>query len=207
MKKNLFNIANILSLSRIFFGIAFLLLFILYKYLNLSPSILSLLVFIMAIITDGLDGYFARKNNKITDLGKHLDPLTDSIFFIIVFFTFYLLRLLPIYFFILIFLRELFMHVFLRPFLKSKGQSLPANTFGKMKTVVQSVVSITVLTFLILKQLLIILINLNENIIKIYDFYLNITAYVFFAITTFLSLLSLSIYLFQSKKNLIKTTN
>ena len=206
MKKNLFNIANILSLSRIFFGIAFLLLFILYKYLNLSPSIillieiLSLLVFIMAIITDGLDGYFARKNNKITDLGKHLDPLTDSIFFIIVFFTFLLLKLLPWYFFILILFRELFMHAFLRPYFKSKGQSLPANVFGKTKTVVQSVFSITILTFLILKQLLIILINLNKNIITIYNNYLNISAYIFFAIISFLSLFSLLIYLFKLKK-------
>lgn len=210
MKKNLINTANILSFSRIFFGLFFLILFLFYKYLNLSNTtiliveILTLLIFIMAIITDGLDGYFARKNNKITDFGKHLDPLTDSIFFIIVFFTFYLLKLLPVYFFILIFLRELFMHIFLRPFFKSKGLSLPANKFGKIKTVAQSIASITIITFLIFKQLLIILINLNEKIIRIYDFYLKISAYILFAIVTFLSLFSLSIYLYQSRKILTK---
>jgi phosphatidylglycerophosphate synthase len=99
------------------------------------------------------------------------------------------------------------MHIFLRPFFKSKGQSLPANLFGKLKTVVQSVFSITILTFLILKQLLIILINLNENIITTYDFYMYITAYIFFAIITFLSLLSLVIYLFKSKKILVNGSN
>ena len=206
MKKDIINIANILSLSRIFFGLIFLLLFLFYKYLNLSAiniliiEIFSLLIFITAIITDALDGYFARKHNSITDFGKHLDPLTDSIFFIIVFFTFLLLKLLPWYFFILILFRELFMHAFLRPYFKSKGQSLPANVFGKTKTVVQSVFSITILTFLILKQLLIILINLNKNIITIYNNYLNISAYIFFAIISFLSLFSLLIYLFKLKK-------
>ena len=99
------------------------------------------------------------------------------------------------------------MHAFLRPFFKSKGQSLPANLFGKIKTVIQSIFSITIITFLILKQLLIILITPNKNFIMNYNFYLIISAYIFFAIITFLSLFSLSIYIFQSKKIFIKDPN
>ncbi len=213
MKKEILNFANMLSLSRVFFGLVFLFLFYYYINFNLSNiailiiEILSLVVFIIAIITDALDGYFARKNNNVTNFGKHLDPLTDSIFFIIVFFTFLILKLMPLYFFVPILFRELFMHIFFRPFFISKGQSLPANIYGKIKTIFQSIFSIMILTILILKQLLIILINLNENTIITYNFYLNITAYIFFSIITFLSLLSLTIYIIQSKKILIKGSN
>lgn len=205
MKKNLLNIANILSFSRILFGLIFFWLFYIYKYSHQSEitililKIISLLVFIIAIITDGLDGYFARKKNKITDFGKHFDPLTDSIFFIIVFFTFLMIKLLPWYFFILILLRELFMHVFLRPYFSSKGLSLPANVFGKIKTVIQAVFSISILTFLAFEQILIILIDSNQKIIEIYNYSLNIFSYIAFVIITFFSLLSIIIYVIKSK--------
>ncbi len=210
MKKNLLNIANILSFSRIFFGLIFLLLFYLYKFTYQSDTtilvikIISLLVFIIAIITDGLDGYIARKKGKVTEFGKHFDPLTDSIFFIIVFFTFVMIKLLPWYFFILILFRELFMHIFLRPYFSSKGLSLPANIFGKIKTVIQAVFSISILTFLILKQILFIFINSNQKIIEIYNYSLDIFAYIAFAIITFFSLLSLIIYIFKSKNIILK---
>lgn len=213
MKKNLLNIANILSFSRILFGLIFLWLFYLYKFTYLSDiniliiKIISLLVFIIAIITDGLDGYFARKKNNVTDFGKHFDPLTDSIFFIIAFFTFLMIKLLPWYFFILILSRELFMHIFLRPVFSSKGLSLPANIFGKIKTVIQAVFSIMILTFLVFKQILLIFIKPNQEITELYDYSLNIFSYIAFAIITFFSLLSLIIYIIKSKNIILKHHN
>ena len=202
------NIANILTLSRIILGIIFLLLF-LYAIKNklsginlLIVEIISIILFIIAIITDGLDGYFARKKNKITEFGKHFDPLSDSIFFIFVFFTFLILKLMPWYFFALILLREGFMHIFLRPYMQSKGAYLPANIYGKIKTVFQSVFYLIILTALIFKQILLILL-FNEKIIDAYNSYLNIIAYIFFTIITFLSLFSLSIYIVYFKKNIL----
>lgn len=204
MKNPNFNLANILSLSRIILGVFFYLLFFYINITELSSiiilifQIISLLIFIFAIITDALDGYFARKHNTVTDFGKHLDPLSDSIFFILVFITFLYLKLMPWYFFIIIFLREAFMHLFLRPYFKRKKSSLPANIYGKIKTVFQSVFSIIVIVGIILSQILIIM-NKNDLLDIFNGFFLKI-CYVLFAILAFLSLLSLSTYLVQFKK-------
>ncbi|MBN2547142.1 MAG: CDP-diacylglycerol--glycerol-3-phosphate 3-phosphatidyltransferase [Spirochaetes bacterium] len=193
-----------MSLSRILLGILF---FIIFFYINITElssiiilifQIISLFVFIFAIITDALDGYFARKHNMITDFGKHLDPLSDSIFFILVFVTFLYLELMPWYFFIIIFLREAFMHLFLRPYFKRRKSSLSANIYGKIKTVFQSVFSIIVILGIILNQILII-INKNDLLNLFNDYFFKIS-YILFAIIAFLSLLSLMIYLIHFKK-------
>lgn len=202
-KKEYINIANILTLSRIVCGFIFLFLFLYVKFLNPSPikalviEIISFLIFIFAIITDGLDGYYARKINQVTDFGKHFDPLSDSIFFIIVFFTFWIIKLMPIYLLAIIILREGFMHLFLRPYVKKKGSILPASIFGKIKTVFQCVLSLIILFALIVKEFLIILkINLeilNKSII--------VGSLIFFIIITILSIWSLILYLINIIKN------
>jgi len=202
MKKEHINIANILTFSRIILGLMFLLIFIIIKYkyflinnINiLVLEIISFFIYISAIITDGLDGYFARKKDKVTDFGKHFDPLSDSIFFIIVFFTFFILGLMPIYFLIIIFIREAFMHAFLRPYIKSKGTSLPASIYGKIKTVFQSIFSLIILLMLILRRIISIF-NIKICLLNNFDLILKITSFTFFAIITFLSLLSLTIYI------------
>jgi CDP-diacylglycerol--glycerol-3-phosphate 3-phosphatidyltransferase len=77
MPKKIFNLPNILTLSRITVSpVIFLLL--LYRPGRLM-SFMSALVFALAAITDFLDGYLARRLNMITSLGKFLDPLADKI--------------------------------------------------------------------------------------------------------------------------------
>ena len=201
------NLANILSFSRIIFGIIFFILFLYTKINNISISSLliidtiSLIIFIIAIITDGLDGYFARKKDKVTDFGKHFDPLSDSIFFIIVFLTFLILGLLKWYFFVLIFLREAFMHILLRPYLKSKGKSLPANIYGKIKTILQATFSIIILSFMIFQNILG-LFMLDNKILSMVNYIIYILAFIFFAIITFISITSLLIYIIQSRSDI-----
>lgn len=73
MKKEYFNVPNILSMIR-------LLLVPVYWVLFFTVSIWwAMAIFLLAFFTDMLDGYIARKFNMITSLGKILDPFADKI--------------------------------------------------------------------------------------------------------------------------------
>lgn len=77
MQNKIFNLPNMLTLSRITVSpVIFILL--LYRPGHLM-SFMSALVFTLAAITDFLDGYLARRLNMVTSLGKFLDPLADKI--------------------------------------------------------------------------------------------------------------------------------
>ncbi|MBP7554468.1 MAG: CDP-alcohol phosphatidyltransferase family protein [Spirochaetes bacterium] len=204
--KDKINVANILTFSRIILGFVFFILFLLVKFnenLNQIDKLIinssSFLIFIVAIITDGLDGYFARKNDEVSDFGKHFDPLADSIFFIIVFWTFYVINLMPIYFFLIILFREGYMHIYLRPSMKKKGKSLPANIYGKLKTVFQSVFSLIIIFMLIINQILLLLYKDMEFLEKLPSVITRVS-YVLFAIIVVLSIFSLGTYVFPKKR-------
>ncbi len=204
--KDKINVANILTFSRIILGFVFFILFLLVKFnenLNQIDKLIinssSFLIFIVAIITDGLDGYFARKNDEVSDFGKHFDPLADSIFFIIVFWTFYVINLMPIYFFLIILFREGYMHIYLRPSMKKKGKSLPANIYGKLKTVFQSVFSLIIIFMLIINQILLLLYKDMEFFEKLPSVITRVS-YVLFAIIVVLSIFSLGTYVFPKKR-------
>lgn len=196
-KTDIFNIPNFLSFLRIPFGFVFLILFLIVQKgtftpkFNLTLNIISFFVFIFAIITDALDGYLARKMNIVTDIGKHLDPLADCLFFIIVFSTFTITGFMHPVLLILILLRESFMHLFLRPFAKKKGKALPASIFGKIKTFCQCIFSLIILFLFILKDFL----SLKALDIAILENIILILAPILFSIIVFLSLASLIIYL------------
>ncbi len=197
MKDKIMNLPNMLSMSRVVIGIFFLAIFLVVRNANCTvmTSIIlqttAFLLFIIAIITDGLDGYYARKLNIVTDFGKHFDPLADSIFFIIVFFTFMAIGLLHPVIFIIITARELYMHLYLRPYVKKRGGSLPANIYGKLKTVFQCVLSLIVL-FLLLAR------DIFRFMGMEFDFstaVINITAAASFITIAILSVGSLAIYI------------
>jgi len=60
----------------------------------------ALIIFFIASISDALDGFIARKFHQVTELGKLLDPAADKIFLLSTFTAFYLLGLIPLWFFI-----------------------------------------------------------------------------------------------------------
>ena len=82
------NLANKITLARIFL-VPVIMFFLLIRldlgYFRLGSyeitynQMIATLIFIIAASTDGLDGYLARKNKMVTNLGKLLDPLADKL--------------------------------------------------------------------------------------------------------------------------------
>ena len=131
------NIPNILSVSRIF-----LLIPIITFFVN-DFFILSLLTFVIASITDYLDGYFARKKNLISDLGAFLDLLADKIFVsvILIWMTFNFDNPIILISSILIVSREISIS-YLRLFIISKSKNIAevkSDFLGKYKTTLQMI--------------------------------------------------------------------
>ena len=98
MRQYLIFIPNLLSLVRIILAYPILLYFYIEEYL------ISLGLFLIAALTDALDGFLARTFNWRTDLGKVLDPIADKILLIGMVSIFWINEYIPSYvFFILVF--------------------------------------------------------------------------------------------------------
>ncbi len=74
MRAELFTIPNMLSIFRLL-----LIPFIVYAYVALKNSILTVVLIAISSLSDVVDGFIARKFNMITDFGKFLDPLADKV--------------------------------------------------------------------------------------------------------------------------------
>ena len=123
------NLPNILSIFRI------LVVFPLILLLDVNPYIASAL-FLAAIFTDYLDGKIARNYNKVSDMGKLLDPLADKILVLSILVFYVSKNEISFWIVILILLRE-FAITGLRSILAQKGIVLPALKSGKIKTFFQ----------------------------------------------------------------------
>src|SRR5512133_2814178 len=77
MKNKIFNISNTLSLSRIVLLLPLVALLFATDWPH--RRIYAILLMVLGMVTDSLDGYFARKFNEVTELGKIIDPLADKI--------------------------------------------------------------------------------------------------------------------------------
>ena len=97
-------------------------------------------VFILASITDGLDGYLARKRKQITTLGMLLDPLADKLMVAAAYIILvaYNPRIVPPWIAVIIIGRE-FLVSGLRSIAASEGFTIEASEIGKLKTVIQIV--------------------------------------------------------------------
>ncbi len=104
----------------------------------------ALAIFVIASLTDTLDGYLARSRNMITDFGKFMDPLADKILVNSALVCFVYMQRLSPWVLIVILLREFIISGF-RLIAAEKGIVIAANIWGKAKTVVQMVCVIVML--------------------------------------------------------------
>src|SRR5438093_3744993 len=97
---------------------------------------LAILVFVVASLTDSLDGYLARRSNKVTRLGIFMDPLADKLLVGAALAVLVALRAFPLWAAVIIAVREIAVSL-LRSAALRRGRSMPASRFGKLKTAIQ----------------------------------------------------------------------
>lgn len=134
------NIPNILSIIRILLVFVFVALFF------TDHIYAALFVFLLAGATDVLDGYLARRNNWITNLGKILDPFADKLMQCTVLVCLWLGKIIPIWFVIPFFAKELFTLIIGLVVIKRRSVAVVSKWYGKLTvclfygTIVASVV-------------------------------------------------------------------
>ncbi|MCI8637305.1 MAG: CDP-diacylglycerol--glycerol-3-phosphate 3-phosphatidyltransferase [Clostridia bacterium] len=97
------------------------------------------LIFIIASITDKLDGYLARKNNQITTFGKFLDPLADKILVLAAMCMLVEMSKLPAWIPIIVLSREFIVSGYRLIAVEKGGKVVAASNWGKLKTVTQMI--------------------------------------------------------------------
>ncbi|WP_226665585.1 CDP-diacylglycerol--glycerol-3-phosphate 3-phosphatidyltransferase [Metabacillus litoralis] len=136
------NLPNKITISRIFLIPVFMLVMLapfewgtlaLGSETILVTHFVGALIFIIASTTDWIDGYYARKLNMVTNLGKFLDPLADKLLVSAALIILVDLELAPSWMVILIISRE-FAVTGLRLVLAGEGEVVAANMLGKIKT-------------------------------------------------------------------------
>lgn len=146
------TIANYLTFIRIFVSPIFLFVYIAHESIGISPVLLPyVLLFLLTVaeLSDAFDGYLARKYNQVTDLGKILDPMADSIARLSVFLTFTLEPIRVPMLLIFVFLYRDSVVSTLRTICALRGFALAARISGKFKAVIQAITAIVIVIMMI----------------------------------------------------------
>lgn len=137
------NLANKLTIFRII--LVFIILII--PFFNIQGDILGIpitffiidVIFIIASITDKLDGYIARSRNQITTFGKFLDPIADKILVIISMMLLIEFGKIPSWIPAIIIMREFIVSGYRLIAVEKRGKVIAASVWGKLKTVTQMI--------------------------------------------------------------------
>ena len=137
------NLANKLTVLRMILVPVFL---ILAMVNTTTANIIALAVFVIASITDKLDGYIARSRNQITNFGKFMDPLADKLLVTCALIILVERTIIPAWVVVVIIARE-FVVSGLRTLAASQGVVIAASNWGKLKTVIQMIAIIMGLVY------------------------------------------------------------
>lgn len=129
------NLANKLTVIRMILVPIFL---IASMFGTIEGNIIALIIFIVASITDKLDGYIARSKNQITNFGKFMDPLADKLLVTSALIVLVEKGIVPSWVVVIIIARE-FIVSGLRTLAASQGVVIAASNWGKLKTATQMV--------------------------------------------------------------------
>lgn len=171
------NLPNKITLIRIFMIPLFLIFMLIPEIPN--GRYIAATIFIIAALTDILDGYIARKHNLITNFGKFMDPLADKLLVSSALICLVELKLLAAWIVIIIIAREFIISGF-RLIASDKGIVIAAGWWGKVKTNIQMIMSVMLI------------INLDNTIINVLE---QIAVYLAIALT----IISLIDYMLKNK--------
>ena len=143
------NLANKLTIFRIILVPIMAII----PYLNLKGDFLGMpmmyflmeLIFIIASITDKLDGYIARSRNQVTTFGKFLDPLADKILVLTAMVLLVELGKIPAWIPVIVLAREFLVSGYRLIAVEKGGKVIAASIWGKLKTVTQMIAIILVM--------------------------------------------------------------
>jgi len=127
------NLPNKITVLRIcLVPIFMIVLYLPFEYSNL----IGLIIFILAALTDSLDGHIARSRNLVTNFGKFLDPLADKLLVTAALLALIGMGKIPSWFATVVIARE-FMVTGIRLLANGEGRVIAASIWGKIKTITQ----------------------------------------------------------------------
>ncbi|MBA4158864.1 MAG: CDP-diacylglycerol--glycerol-3-phosphate 3-phosphatidyltransferase [Gemmatimonadetes bacterium] len=143
------NLPNLITIARIILAVVVVPLLFIDQF---GARIGAFTIFLMAALSDIWDGYLARSQGLVTDLGKLLDPFADKLLLAATFIPFYILArqpgpegrfpwfgdTLPLWVLVVIFGREIFITLF-RSYAARRGVVIPAGPAGKYKALAQNI--------------------------------------------------------------------
>lgn len=171
------------------------------SFLGISTTMWIMeLIFIIASITDKLDGYLARKNNQVTNFGKFLDPIADKILVVAAMILFVEMGRLPAWIPIIVIFREFAVSGYRLIAVQNSGKVIAANVWGKLKTVTQM---IAIILMFLTTQPYFAFVNSALTYMTTGDFVMNILASIFMTVSVIATIFSGYEYL-KGGKDILK---
>lgn len=189
------NIANRITMARIALTVVFMVFLVGPFRQDLWAKAAALITFILAALSDFLDGFIANKRNMVTDFGRLMDPIADKILVLAAFSAFVQIQIIEAWMFMIIVSREILI-TSLRLFALNKGKVLSAARAGKHKTVSQMLVIFTILGFIVLKGAMLTYSTWNP----VWEKFFRQAIYMLMLITVGLTLYSGISYLWENRK-------